>query len=206
MEMLAQHKTLSVNVGYPPLIIHLEPVLHMTEDEFFEFCQINRNLRIERTAQGELIVMPPAGGETGRRNAEITIQLGLWARQDGAGTTFDSSTGFQLPNGAVRSPDAAWVKHARLNALSPEQREKFLPLCPDFVIELRSPTDRLSAVEEKMREYMDTGAQLGWLIDPAQRRVYIYRPQAPVQTMENPEAVSGDPILPGFALDLREVW
>lgn len=150
--------------------------------------------------------MPPAGGETGEQNAEITIQLGLWAKRDGEGTTFDSSTGFRLPNGAVRSPDAAWVRRSRLNTLSPEQRKKFLPLCPDFVIELRSPTDSLNALQEKMREYLDNGAQLGWLIDPEQRRVYVYRPQAPVQTLDNPETISGDPTLTGFVLDLREIW
>jgi len=206
METLAQNTISPVDFGHLPLIVRLEPVLHMTEDEFFEFCQINRDLRIERNAQGEVILMPPAGGGTGQRNAELTMQLRLWAKQDGEGTTFDSSTGYRLPNGAVRSPDASWVRHARLNALSPEQREKFLPLCPDFVIELRSPTDRLSALQEKMQEYLDNGARLGWLIDPAQRRVYVYRPQAPVQTLEDPEAISGDPVLAGFALNLREVW
>ncbi|OGG45241.1 MAG: hypothetical protein A3F84_05865 [Candidatus Handelsmanbacteria bacterium RIFCSPLOWO2_12_FULL_64_10] len=192
--------------GHPPLIVRLEPVLRLTEDQFFELCQINRDLRIERNAQGGVIIMPPAGGNTSKRNAEITIQLGLWAKQDGQGMTFDSSGGFRLPNGSIRSPDAAWVRHSRLNALSPEQREKFLPLCPDFVIELRSPTDSLSVLQEKMREYLDNGAQLGWLIDPAQRRIHVYRPQASVQTLDNPETIAGDPVLAGFALDLREIW
>lgn len=206
METLAQEKIAPPDLGHPPLIVQMEPVLHMTEDEFFEFCQLNRDLRIERNAQGELIIMPPAGGETGKRNAEITIQLGLWAKRNGEGTTFDSSTGFRLPNGAVRSPDASWVRRSRLNTLSPDQREKFLPLCPDFLIELRSPTDSLITLQEKMREYLDNGAQLGWLIDPAQRRVTVYRPQASVQALDNPETLSGDPVLAGFVLDLREIW
>ena len=189
-----------------PIVMYLRPVIELTDDQFFEFCQINRDLRIERTAQGELLIMPPTGGETGERNAEITMQLRLWAKQDGTGATFDSSTGFVLPNEAARSPDAAWVARSRLTALTAEQRKKFLPLCPDFALELRSPTDSLTAVQAKMQEYLDTGARLGWLIDPEQRRVYVYRPQTPVEILENPEAVSGDPILPGFTLDLREIW
>jgi Uma2 family endonuclease len=192
--------------GYLPLVVRLEPALRVTEDQFFEFCQINRDLRIERTAQGELIIMPPTGGKTGERNAEITMQLGVWAKQDGQGATFGSSAGFRLPSGSVRSPDAAWVRNSRLDVLPPEQWEKFLPLCPDFVIELRSPTDSLSVLQEKMREYLDNGAQLGWLIDPAQRRVYVYRPQASVEVLDNPETLSGDPVLTGFVLNLREVW
>ena len=206
METLAQEKIAPPDLGHPPLIVHLEPVVCLTEDEFFEFCQLNRDLRIERTAEGELILMPPAGGNTSKRNAEIVIQLGVWAKRDGQGTPFDSSGGFRLPNGSLRSPDASWVRQARLNALSPEQQEKFLPLCPDFVIELRSPTDSLLTLQEKMREYLDNGAQLGWLIDPAQRRVYIYRPQTSVQVLDNPETLSGDPVLTVFVLDLREVW
>jgi len=207
METVTQEKIVPPDLGgYPPLIIRLEPVLRLTEDQFFEFCQINRDLRIERNEYGELILMPPAGGETGDQNAEIGMQLRLWAKRDGQGTTFDSSTGFRLPNESVRSPDAAWVRHSRLNALPSEQRKKFLPLCPDFVIELRSPTDSLSVLQEKMQEYLDNGAQLGWLIDPAQRRVHVYRPQASVQILENPETISGDPVLAGFVLDLREIW
>ena len=206
METLAQDKIAPADLGHPPLIVQMEPVLHLTEDAFFEFCQINRDLRIERNAFGELIIMPPTGGKTGERNAEITMQLGVWAKRDGTGTLFESSCGFQLPNDSVRSPDASWVRQSRLNALSPEQREKFLPLCPDFVIELRSPTDSPLALQEKMQEYTDNGTQLGWLIDPAQRRIYVYRPQASVQTLDNPETLSGDPVLAGFTLDLREIW
>lgn len=206
METLTQEKIAPLDLGHPPLIVRLEPVLRLTEDQFFELCQINRDLRIERNAQGELIIMPPTGGKTGDRNAEIGMQLRLWAKQDGEGTTFDSSAGFRLPNGSVRSPDAAWVRYSRLSALPPEQQERFLPLCPDFAIELRSPTDSLSVLQEKMREYLDNGAQLGWLIDPAQRRIHVYRPQASVEVLDNPETVAGDPLLAGFVLDLREIW
>ena len=200
------NKDISFDLGNPPLIVHLQPVLDLTEDQFFEFCQINRDLRIERNARGELILMPPTGGETGDRNAEITMQLRLWAKRDGTGTAFDSSTGFTLPNKAVRSPDAAWVRKSRLAKLTAEQKKKFLPLCPDFAIELRSPTDSLSVLQDKMQEYLDNGAPLGWLIDPEQKRVYIYRPQAPIEQLERPETVSADPVLAGFVLDLREVW
>jgi Uma2 family endonuclease len=190
---------------YLPLVVHLRPVLELTDDEFFAFCQINRDLRIERNAQGELIIMPPTGGLTGLRNAQITVQLGLWAKHDGTGFIFDSSTGFRLPNGAVRSPDAAWIRQTRLSALTEEQMQKFIPLCPDFVIELRSDTDSLPLLREKMQEYLDNGAQLGWLLDPEQKRVYIYRPRQTTQELDNPETLSGQPVL-GFILNLGEVW
>jgi len=186
--------------------VHLKPVVELTPNRFFELAGINRDLRMELTAGGELIVMPPAGGETGSRNAEITLQLGMWAKQNGAGTTFDSSTGFTLPNGAVRSPDASWVERSRWEALTDEQRRKFVPLCPDFVIELRSPTDSLSILQDKMQEYLDNGAKLGWLIDPEQKRVHVYRPQTEFQELENQIEISGDPVLSGFVLDLREIW
>lgn len=200
------HSDISFDLGNPPLIVRLQPIVDMTEDQFFEFCQINRDVRIERSAQGELILMPPEGGETGARDAEITLQLGQWAKRNGTGTTFGSSTGFRLPNSAVRAPDAAWVRKSRLKRLTAEQKKKFLPLCPDFAIELRSPTDSLRMLQDKMQEYLDNGLRLGWLIDPEQKRVYIYRPQAPVERLEKPETVSGDPLLVGFVLDLREVW
>ena len=148
--------------------------------------------------------MAPAGGDSSDKNAEITMQLRLWAKRDGTGRTFDSSGGFLLPNGATRSPDASWVNHDRLAALTAEERAKFLPLCPDFVIELRSPTDGLSALQDKMREYMENGAQLGWLIDPLGGQVFVYRPGAPVERLKEPESVSADPVLPGFRLELGE--
>lgn len=150
--------------------------------------------------------MPPTGTETGDRDSEINMQLRLWAKRDGTGVAFGSSTGFILPNGAVRSPDASWVVRSRWTSLTAEQRRRFAPLCPDFVVELRSPSDSLRALQDKMQEYMNNWARLGWLIDPEQRRVYVYRPGASVQELENPEKVSGEPVLPGFVLDLREVW
>jgi Uma2 family endonuclease len=189
-----------------PVVLQLTPVINLTDDQLFELCQLNQDWRIEYTAQGELIVMPPTGGETSNRNAEITFQVQLWTRQDQTGVAFDSSTGFRLPNGATRSPDAAWVRRSRLIGLTREQKQKFLPLCPDFAIELRSPTDNLRAVLDKMQEYLDNGVQLGWLLDPLTRRVHVYLPQRPPEILEAPSTISADPLLPGFVLDLRKIW
>lgn len=189
-----------------PLVLHLSPVIEMTDDQFYEFCGINRDLRIERTAAGDLLIMPPAGGTTGDRNAEITLQLRLWAKKEGQGVAFDSSSGFRLPNDAVRSPDAAWVRRSRLARLSKEEKEKFLPLCPDFVIELRSPSDEIAHLQAKMDEYLANGACLGWLIDPQARRVFVYRPDAPPTELANPAQLSGDPLLAGFVLEMVEIW
>lgn len=180
--------------------------LKSTEDTFYELCRQNPDLRLERTAKGEVIVMPPTGGETGSRNSEITRQLGNWKKTDGTGTAFDSSTGFKLPNSADRSPDASWVSKARLTQLSLEQKKKFLPLCPDFAIELRSPSDDLDTIKAKMDEYIANGLRLGWLIDPEEKAVYVYRPNVAVQKLENINEVSANPELPGFTLDLREIW
>jgi Uma2 family endonuclease len=190
----------------PPLVLHLAPVIEVSEQQFFELCQLNRDLRIERTSQGDLVIMPPTGGETGRMNFELTALFGRWVHADGSGVGFDSSTGFTLRNGATRSPDLAWVKRQRWEALTQEQRRGFAPLCPDFVLELRSPSDSLAYVQAKMREYLDNGAQLGWLIDPIEKKVYVYRPQAPVECLDDPPTLSGDPVLPGFVIDLRRVW
>lgn len=206
MDSAVHHNEALTSVEGFPLIVHLWPVLELTDEQFYEFCQINRDLRIERTARGEVVIMPPAGWKTSERNSEIGMQLRIWAKREGTGVVTDSSGGFVLPNGATRSPDAAWITHARLAALTAEQRDKFLPLCPDFALELRSPTDTLTALQAKMQEYLDNGARLGLLIDPVQRRVYVYRPQAPVECLENPGAVAGDPVLPGFILDLRDIW
>lgn len=189
-----------------PLVIHMRPVIDMTEDEFFEFCQINGDWQIERTAQGDILIMAPAGAESSYRNAELIAQLMAWAKRDGSGVAFDSSGGFALPNTATRAPDASWVRKTRLQNLSSEQKEKFLPLCPDFVAELLSPADRLPVAQEKMQEYLDNGAQLGWLIDPKHRQVYVYRPNAAVERLDAPETLPGDPLLPGFILDLRDIW
>jgi Uma2 family endonuclease len=193
-------------LGYPPLIVHLQPVFDLTDDQLYEFSQINRDLRIERNAKGELIIMPPTAGDTGERNAEITMQLRLWSKRDGSGVTFDSSTGFRLPNGAVRSPDASWIKKTRLTTLSAEERKKFIPLCPDFVIELRSASDNLNTLQDKIQEYIDNGTNLAWLIDPEQKQVYVYNSQGLIKELKNPDSISADPILPGFVLNLNEVW
>ena len=189
-----------------PLVLRLGPAVDLSEDQFFTLCQINHELRIERNAAGELLIMPPAGSGTGDRNAEITMQLRLWAKRDGTGIAFDSSAGFTLSNGATRSPDASWIARSRWEGLTREQRERFAPLCPDFVLELRSPSDRLRDLQDKMQEYLANGARLGWLVDPGPRHVYVYRPAAPVERLEHPDTVSGDPVLPGFVLDLHEIW
>ena len=188
------------------ITLRLSPAIEITDDEFFAFCQLNRDLRFERTAEGDIIVMAPTGGETGNRNADITAQLVTWTKRDGTGAAFDSSTGFKLPNGADRSPDGSWVRKSRLAALTHEQKIKFLPLCPDFVIELLSPTDALAVTQAKMSEYIENGAQLGWLIDPEMRQVHIYRPHQAVAILHKVMEIAADPELPGFVLDLREIW
>jgi Uma2 family endonuclease len=198
-------KTLTF-VEIPPLVLRLEPVIDMSDGQFFELCQLNRDLRLERTSQGDLVIMPPTGGETGRMNFSLTGAFGLWVHANGSGVGFDSSTGFTLPNGATRSPDLAWVRRSRWEALTPQQRQQFPPLCPDFVLELRSPSDALATVQAKMQEYLDNGAHLGWLIDPIEKKVYTYRPQAAVECLDNPQTISGDPVLPGFVLELGRVW
>jgi Uma2 family endonuclease len=188
------------------LKLHLKPAVELTDDQFLQLCSINSDLRLERTAEGDLIVMPPTGAETGNRNFEITRQLSIWTKQDGRGAGFDSSTGFKLPNGADRSPDGAWVSRTRLATLTKEEKQEFLPLAPDFAIELKSPGDALSDVLVKMEEYRDCGVLLGWLINPETRQVHVYRPDKEVEVLENPAEVSGEPELPGFVLDLREIW
>ena len=195
-----------VGTGLSQIVFCLRPVVDLSDDQLFELCQVNRELRIERNEQGELIIMSPAGGESSHRNAEITLQLALWAKRDGTGIAFDSSGGFRLPNGAMLSPDAAWLRLSRWNALAGKDRKKFVPLCPDFVIELRSETDRLRALQKKLREYIDNGAELGLLIDPIERRVHVYRRGREVEVLDDPQTVSCDPPLRGFALDLRAVW
>ena len=200
-QVLAEPQTSQAHIT-----LRLKPAIKMTDDEFFALCQLNRDLRLERNAEGDIKVMPPTGGETGNRNAEITGQLVIWTKQDGTGAAFDSSTGFKLPNGADRSPDAAWVQKSRLAVLTQEEKEKFLPLCPDFVIELLSPSDELEEVKAKMDEYIENGARLGWLLEPRSRRVYVYRPGESVIMIENTGQISGEPELPGFVLNLREIW
>ncbi|MHC5776801.1 Uma2 family endonuclease [Nostoc sp.] len=181
--------------------------LYVTQEQFAALAAANRDLRLERTAKGELIVNPPTGWETGRRNSSISGELYLWWRNAGEpGEAFDSSTGFILPNGATRSPDASWVSGERWEALTSEQKGTFANICPDFVVELRSSSDTLKSVKDKMREYIDNGARLGWLINPQQRRVEIYRLAKDVEVLENPAELSGEVVLPGFVLNLRRVW
>jgi Uma2 family endonuclease len=187
-----------------PLRVRLQRPLD--DDELFGFCSANRELRIVRSADGELLIMPPSGGRTGIRNLSLSAQFGVWVEQDGSGVGFDSSTGFVLPNGAERSPDAAWVSSERWEALTDEQKERFVPLCPDFVVELRSRTDDVSELCDKMSEYISCGARLGWLIDPKDRVVYVYRADGSVEQLRDAESISGDPVLPGFVLQLGRIW
>jgi Uma2 family endonuclease len=189
-----------------PLLLHLQPAVEMTAEQFHEFCLLNPDFRMERTARGDIQIMAPTGGIASAQNSEIIAQLTIWAKQAGNGVVFDSSGGFVLPSGAIRSPDAAWVRHARLAALTSQQKRGFLPLCPDFVVELCSPSDQLPGVQEKMAEYVASGAQLGWLIDPDRHCVHVYRADGAVEILNNPTRVSGDPVLLGFVLDLTPIW
>jgi Uma2 family endonuclease len=180
--------------------------LKISHEQFLDLALANRDLQLERNATGELIIMPPTGSYTGKRNFDIAGQLWFWNRQTKLGEAFDSSTGFHLPNGSDRSPDAAWVKQEKWDTLSLEQKETFAPICPDFVLELRSKTDSLEKLQSKMREYIENGASLGWLIDQKNQRVEIYRPGKDVEILEHPTSLSGEDVLPGFILDLTEVW
>jgi Uma2 family endonuclease len=193
---------------HAPIVLRFAPVMKkMSEQEFFDFCQQqDDDVRLELTSEGDLIIMSPTGSKSGMRSFKLTSALSSWVKQDGAGYGFDSSTGFRLPNGAMRSPDFAWVRKERWDALTGEQQERFAPLCPDFVVELRSRTDSLKTLRRKMEEYVSNGAQLGWLIDPLKRKVYVYRPQAEVEELSDPQTVSGDPPLGGLALNLQEIW
>ncbi len=190
----------------PPIVLRLSPVIELTEAQFVVFCELNDDIRIERTAGGELEIMPPAGLYSGAQNADITTQLRVWARRDGTGIAFDSSTGFTLPNGAMRAPDAAWIPKLRLAELTTDDKRGFGHICPDFVVELRSRSDRLSKLRAKMDEYMENGSRLGWLIEPQNRRVYVYRMDSEVEILENPNTVAADPELDGFTLELEDIW
>lgn len=192
-------------VTFQPVDIVFAPVIEMTQEQFSEFCQLNRDLRIERTAEGVIEIMPPTSWDTGDRNAELTTQLRTWAKDDGSGVAVDSSAGYELPNGATRSPDASWVNRARLAAVSPEDKQRFLPLCPDLVVELRLSSDKLAKLKQKMEEYLDNGAKLGWLIDPIEDKVYIYRPDTEVEVLDHPASLKGESVLPHFSLDLEKI-
>ena len=180
--------------------------INLTDEAFFQLCQNNRDLRFERTAAGELIIMPPTGSDTGNRNFDIAVELGIWNKQTKLGKGFDSSTGFKLPNGKDISPDVAWIKKERWDSLTPQQQNKFAPIAPDFVIELRSSSDNLKPLQEKMQEYIDNGVKLAWLIDRKQRKVFIYRPGQAVEELDHPQTLTGEDLLPGFVLDLSQIW
>ena len=188
------------------LTIQLNSIIDLTDQQFYKLCQANRDVRFERTATGELVIMSPTGSETGNRNGRFNQRLFNWSDQDASGIAFDSSTGFKLPNGADRSPDAAWVRLDRWNALSQEQQQRFAPICPDFVVELLSPSDNLATLQAKMQEYLDNGARLGWLINRQTRQVEIYRPDRLVNVLDNPKSLSGEDILPGFTLQMLDIW
>ncbi|MEM6400641.1 MAG: Uma2 family endonuclease [Cyanobacteria bacterium P01_D01_bin.116] len=180
--------------------------INLTDEQFFQLCQNNPDMRFERTASGELIIMSPTGSITGSKNSDLNYQVTAWNRKYKLGKSFDSSTGFKLPNGAERSPDASWVKMERWNALTKEEQERFAPLCPDFVVELMSSSDTLEKTKAKMKEYMGNGARLGWLINRKQKQIEIYRQNQGVEILEFPQTVSGEDVLPGFVLDLEEIW
>ena len=189
------------------LAINIDVLLKdFTEEDFFEMCRQNPDLRFEMSKEGDIIIMPPTGGETSGQNFDLNTDLGAWIRKDGTGKGFDSNALFILPNGAKRSPDMSWVKLDRWNKLSEKERKSFPHICPDFVVELRSPSDSIKELKEKMEEYIENGAQLGWLIDPFQKKVYVYRPNAEVEELDNPASISGDPLLKGFVLDLKNYF
>jgi Uma2 family endonuclease len=191
-------------VSSPP--INLPQRFTVTDEQFWDLARSNPELRMERTANGELIVMPPTGSEGGRRNAEITTDIGIWNRQTGLGKVFDSSTGFRLPNGATRSPDTAWVAHEQWDKIPPEQQKSFAPICPDFVLELASESDDLNTLRQKMEEYRENGCRLGWLIIPQARQVEIYRQDCAVETLHNPVSLSGEDVLPGLLFNLSRIF
>lgn len=204
--MITGHDITPANATMNPLTLDLRPVIRLTHEQFEQIALANPDLRIELSANGELSIMPPTGGNTGRRNADLTTDLNLWNRQTRLGVVFDSSTIFRLPNGAERSPDGAWISLERWNALTQKEQDSFPPLCPDFVIELRSKTDSLKPLQAKMQEYQDNGCRLGLLINYQDRQVEIYRPQREKEVLQSPQTLSGEEVLPGFVLDLQIIW
>lgn len=186
------------------ITLNLESLTMLTHDQFYELCMANKDVAMERSPQGELIIMPPVGGGSGYRKARLISKLYNWHEQTGLGIVFSSSTIFKLPSGGDRSPDAAWVSQERWDALTPEEQERFPPLGPDFVIELRSKSDRLRPLQAKMQEYLDSGLRLGWLINPQDQTVEIYRPGTKVEILQLPATLSGEEVLPGFELEIRD--
>ncbi|MBF2079099.1 MAG: Uma2 family endonuclease [Synechococcales cyanobacterium T60_A2020_003] len=184
-------------------VLDLSPIMQLTREQFYELCRANRDIPLERSPKGELIIVSPVGGESGNQEAKLIIKVGVWNEQTGLGVVFSSSTIFSLPGGGDRSPDVAWVRRNRWDALTPEQRETFPPICPDFVIELRSRSDHLSPLQAKMQEYLDSGLRLGWLINPQDQQVEIYRPGQSVEVVDMPAVLSGEETLPGFSLEVE---
>ncbi|MBD2611459.1 MAG: Uma2 family endonuclease [Nostoc sp. ZfuVER08] len=188
------------------IAIKLNSIIQLTDNQFYQLCRENPEIKFERNAAGELLIMSPTGGETGNINSEISADFVIWNRQTQLGICFDSSTCFKLPNGANRSPDVAWIRKERWDALTPEQKEKFPPIAPDFVLELMSPSDTLRETQEKMQEYLDNGVQLGWLINPKMRQVEIYRLGQPIEILTSPQELLGENVLPEFILNLSIIW
>ncbi len=188
------------------LTISLQSVIELTDEQFFQLCHDNSDLRFERNSQGDITIMAPAGSETSARNADVNADLVLWNRRTKLGIVFDSSGGFKLPNGSDRSPDASWVAKERWEALTVEERSRFAPICPDFVLELMSPSDNLKTLQAKMQEYMDNGARLGWLINRRDREVEVYRLGQPKEILKSPQSLSGEDVLPDFLLDMTAIW
>ncbi|MEC5029668.1 MAG: Uma2 family endonuclease [Oscillatoria sp. PMC 1051.18] len=189
-----------------PVTIDFNPIIKISDEQFYQLCRANPDVKFERNADGEIIIMSPTGGETGNWNAELTIEFGIWNRQTKLGKVFDSSTCFKLPNNANRSPDVAWIKQERWDALTDSQKEKFPPIAPDFVLELMSPNDTLKATQDKMKEYLKNQVKLGWLLNPKTRKVEIYRLGKAVEILDDPAEISGENVLPGFVLRLAVIW
>jgi Uma2 family endonuclease len=187
------------------ITVNFKSIIDISDEQFYQLCMQNPDTKFERNVDGEIIIMPPTGGETGKRNAKLITRFTIWNEQTGLGEVFDSSTGYTLPSKANRSPDVSWIKQERWNSLTLEQRQKFIPLAPDFVLELMSPSDYLVDVQGKMQEYLDNGVQLGWLINPEVKQVEIYRLGQDVELLNSPASLSGEDILPGFVLDLTNI-
>ncbi|MGB5636358.1 MAG: Uma2 family endonuclease [Waterburya sp.] len=188
------------------ITVNFNSILDISDEQFYQLCRHNPDTKFERNADGEIVIMSPTGGETGKRNTDLIVQLGIWNRQAKLGEVFDSSTGYKLPSGANRSPDVSWIRHERWDSLTPEEKQKFIPLAPDFVLELISPNDYLINTQAKMREYLDNGVKLGWLINPDAKQVEIYRLGKDVELLDSVESLSGEDILPSFVLDLTNIF
>lgn len=199
-------RILKPQIAMTAVTVNFNSIIKLTDDQFYQLCRDNPDVKFERNANGEIIIMPPTGGETGNRNFELSADFAIWNRKYRLGVCFDSSTCFKLPKGADRSPDVSWIKQERWDTLTAEEKEKFPPIAPDFVLELMSPTDSLKKTQEKMQEYMENEVKLGWLIDRRTRRVEIYRLGQAVEVLESPTELSGEDVLPGFVLNLESIW